>query len=62
MNGLRDAPRAWYTSVKGALTELGMSVCDLDQALSFYFVEKKKTKRDIKHTYRRFHMGRDGEI
>ena len=39
--GLCDAPRAWYMSVKGAVTELGMTVCNLDQALFFYFVGNK---------------------
>ena len=35
--GLCDAPRAWYMSVKGALTKLGMVTCKLDQALFFHY-------------------------
>ena len=39
--GLCDAARAWYFSVKSALLELGMNICQLDQALFLYFVEDR---------------------
>ena len=35
--GLCDAPRAWYMSVQAALLDLGMKVCNLDQALFHAF-------------------------